>query len=102
MYCTVQKIKFRDSQGKTVLINEQRILFKDIFFNNVTHGFQFGYSWLLNLLMISVLSIENFALFSFEYSFSNNLVSLFPFDNSIFFIAKGERTKRNCRNKIKV
>lgn len=63
-------------------------LLKDILINNASQGLQFGSRWLLNVFMISALSIEDFAVYSFVYSFSNIIVSILPFGSSIFLISK--------------
>lgn len=63
-------------------------IINQIITNNISQGLQFGSRWLLNLFMISVLSIENFAVYSFIYSFSNIIISLLPFGSPIFLISK--------------
>ncbi|WP_313112370.1 lipopolysaccharide biosynthesis protein [Aequorivita sediminis] len=74
-------------------------LFKDILINNASQGLQFGSRWLLNLFMISALSIENFAVYSFVYSFSNIIVSVLPFGSSTFLISK-DYSKDSNRTQI--
>ena len=49
----------------------------------------------MNLLLISILSIQDFALFSFGYSFSNILVSILPFGSSVFLIAQDLNKEEN-------
>lgn len=63
-------------------------ILKDIFFNNISQGLQFGSRWVLSLVLIAFLNIEDFAVFSYVYSLSNILVSLLPFGSSIFLISK--------------
>lgn len=73
----------------------KKTLFKNIFFNNISQGLQFGSRWILSLVLISVLTIEDFAIFSFVYSFSNILVSVLPFGSSVFLISKDYNLKEN-------
>ncbi len=70
-------------------------ILKDVIFNNISQGLQFGSRWVLNLVLIAFLNIEDFAVFSFVYSLSNILVSLLPFGSSIFLISKDLNKNEN-------
>ncbi len=63
---------------------------KNIFLNNISQGLQFGSRWLLTIILLRVLSIEMFAVFSFIYSISNILVSVLPFGSQIYLINKSD------------
>lgn len=68
------------------------MLIKNIITNNLSLGLQFGARWMLSVILISVLSVEDFALFSFTYSVSNILLSVLPFGSSIFLIFKVKKS----------
>ncbi|OIP49202.1 MAG: hypothetical protein AUK33_10935 [Flavobacteriaceae bacterium CG2_30_34_30] len=72
------------------------LIIKNIIINNFSQGLQFGSRWILNLVLISVLSIEDFAVYSFVYSFSNILLSVLPFGSSIFLISKDYNKTNNA------
>ena len=61
-------------------------LFKNILLNNASQGLQFGSRWLFNITLLNVLSIEDYAVFSFVYSISNILMAVIPFGSPIFLI----------------
>lgn len=72
-------------------------MIKDIFFNNLSQGLQFGSRWVLNVTLIVILDIETFAVFSFVYSLSNILLSLLPFGSPVFLIAQVDGTKKGIK-----
>lgn len=61
---------------------------KNLIVNNLSQGLQYGSRWLLNIVLIAVLTIEDFALYSFIYSLSNFLVAIIPFGSAVFLISK--------------
>lgn len=63
---------------------------RNILLNNISQGLQFGSRWLLSIVLLKVLSIEMFAVFSFIYSISNILVSILPFGSQIYLINKSD------------
>ncbi len=69
-------------------------MIKDIIYNNLSQGLQFGSRWVLNIVLITILDIETYAIFSFVYSLSNILLSLLPFGSSVFLIAEANDSKK--------
>lgn len=68
-------------------------MFKDIIYNNLGQGLQFGSRWILNLALISLLDIESYGVFSFIYSLSNILYSILPFGSGDYLIAASNNPK---------
>lgn len=82
-----------------------RIFLKNILLNNTSQGLQFGSRWLFNITLINVLTIENYAIFSFVYSASNILMAFMPFGSPIFLINETktvEKSKRTFLNSIHI
>lgn len=69
-----------------------KVFIQNILINNISQGFQFGSKWILTIVLLKVLSIEMFALFSFLYTFSNIMISVLPFGSQIYLINKGENS----------
>ena len=61
-------------------------ILRHILLSNSSQALQFGSRWVLTIFLLKFLSIENFALFSFVYSLSNILLSVFPFGSSTYLI----------------
>lgn len=62
-------------------------MIKDIVYNSISQGLQFGSRWLLNLMLIYILDVKLFAIFTFVYSMSNILLSIIPFGSSVYLIS---------------
>ncbi|WP_417237291.1 lipopolysaccharide biosynthesis protein [Bizionia paragorgiae] len=69
--------------------------FKNIMLNNTSQGLQFGSRWLFNITLINVLSIHDYAIFSFVYSASNILMAFMPFGSPIFLINETNSVEGN-------
>lgn len=65
---------------------------KNIIINNISQGLQFGSRWILTIVLLKVLSIEMFAVFSFVYTLSNILVSILPFGSHVYLLNKAENS----------
>ncbi len=70
-------------------------LFKNLLLNNTSQGLQFGSRWLLNITLLNVLDINNYAVFSFVYSISNILMAIIPFGSSIFLIHETKNIEKS-------
>ncbi|MBS7787518.1 hypothetical protein KIH23_09440 [Flavobacterium sp. CYK-55] len=70
---------------------------KNILLNNLSQGLQFGSRWILTIVLLKVLSIQMFAVFSFVFSISNFLVSVLPFGSSVYLINKAEDSKNGIK-----
>jgi len=68
-------------------------LLKDIIYNNLAQGLQFGSRWVLNLVLISIMDIKLYAVFSFIYSLSNILYGMLSFGSGDYLIAASENSK---------
>lgn len=59
---------------------------KRLVINNASQALQFGSRWILNISLISILTKEQFANFSFAYSIANILMSIIPFGSATYLI----------------
>lgn len=66
-------------------------MLKDIIYNNLAQGLQFGSRWVLNLSLISLMDIKLYAVFSFIYSLSNILYSILPFGSPDYMISESDK-----------
>ncbi|KJJ38661.1 oligosaccharide flippase family protein [Aequorivita vladivostokensis] len=73
----------------------KRIFLKDILLNNASQGLQFGSRWIFNVTLINILSIHDYAVFSFVYSASNILMAFMPFGSPIFLINETKTIEKN-------
>ena len=69
-------------------------MFKDIVFNNLGQGLQFGSRWILNLVLITVMDIEAYGLFSFIYTLSNVLYSVLPFGSQDYQLSLSDQQSK--------
>lgn len=69
-----------------------KTFFANLFLNNLSQGLQFGSRWLFTIFLIKLLSVEDFATFSFVYSVSNILIALFTYGNGVFLINEADET----------
>ena len=67
------------------------LVLKKILINNLSQSLQFGSRWFLNVLLLRIMSISEFGLFSFLYSISNILVAVYPFGSSIYIFKKNTK-----------
>ena len=70
---------------------------KNILLNNLSQGLQFGSRWILTIVLLKVLSIEMFAVFSFVFSISNFLVAVLPFGSAVYLINKAEDSEHGIK-----
>jgi O-antigen/teichoic acid export membrane protein len=70
---------------------------KNILLNNLSQGLQFGSRWILTIVLLKVLSIEMFAVFSFVFSISNFLVAVLPFGSAVYLINKAEDSENGIK-----
>lgn len=71
----------------------QNSFLKNLFFNNLSQGLQFGSRWLFNLALITLLSDLDFGVFAYVLAFSNILMSVLPFGSPIYLL--GFATQEN-------
>ena len=74
-----------------------KLFLKNILLNNTSQGLQFGSRWLFNITLINILSIHDYAIFSFVYSASNILMAFMPFGSPIFLINETKSIEQNKR-----
>lgn len=72
-----------------------KLFLKNILLNNTSQGLQFGSRWLFNITLINILSIHDYAIFSFVYSASNILMAFMPFGSPIFLINETKTIEKN-------
>ncbi|WP_271392204.1 polysaccharide biosynthesis C-terminal domain-containing protein [Aequorivita sinensis] len=72
-----------------------KLFLKNILLNNTSQGLQFGSRWLFNITLINILSIHDYAIFSFVYSASNILMAFMPFGSPIFLINETQTIKKS-------
>ena len=70
---------------------------RNILLNNLSQGLQFGSRWILTIVLLKVLSIQMFAVFSFVFSISNFLVAVLPFGSAVYLINKAEDSEHGIR-----
>lgn len=64
----------------------QKSFLKNLFFNNLSQGLQFGSRWIFNLALIALLSDADFGIFAYVLAFSNILMAVLPFGSPIFLM----------------
>lgn len=64
----------------------QKSFLKNLFFNNLSQGLQFGSRWLFNLTLITLLSDVAFGVFAYVLAFSNILMAVLPFGSPIYLL----------------
>ncbi|CAM3342011.1 polysaccharide biosynthesis C-terminal domain-containing protein [Aequorivita lipolytica] len=62
------------------------VFLKNLFFNNISQGLQFGSRWFFNLILITVLSDVNFGIFAYAIALSNILIPILPFGSPVYLI----------------
>lgn len=60
--------------------------FKNLVYNNLSQGLQFGSRWVFNLVIIAILSDSDFGVFAYVLALSNILMAVFPFGSPIYMI----------------
>lgn len=70
---------------------------RNILLNNLSQGLQFGSRWILTIVLLKVLSIQMFAVFSFVFSISNFLVAVLPFGSAVYLINKAEDSEHGIQ-----
>lgn len=66
----------------------QREFLKNLIFNNLSQGMQFGSRWIFNLVLISLLSDTEFGIFAYVLALANILMGIFPFGSATFLLGE--------------
>lgn len=64
----------------------QKEFFKNLVYNNLSQGMQFGARWLFNLALIALLSDSDFGIFAYVFALANILLAILPFGSPIYMI----------------
>src|SRR5690606_10201431 len=64
----------------------QREFLKNLIFNNLSQGMQFGSRWIFNLILISLLTDYDFGVFAYILALANILMGILPFGSTTFLL----------------
>ncbi|WP_121965649.1 lipopolysaccharide biosynthesis protein [Myroides sp. N17-2] len=59
---------------------------KDLVLNNLSQGLQFGFQWLLNIVVLKTLGVDFFGEYAFYYSISSFLMPILAFGSYIYLM----------------
>lgn len=64
----------------------QREFLKNLIFNNLSQGMQFGSKWIFNLILISLLTDYDFGVYAYILALANILMGILPFGSTTFLL----------------
>jgi O-antigen/teichoic acid export membrane protein len=68
---------------------------KDLLLNNLSQGLQFGFQWLLNIMVLKELGLDFFGEYSFYYSISSFLMPILSFGSYVYLMKESFRSKED-------